>query len=84
MKEKIYFIAEIGVNHEANIKLARKIILDAKKGGADAVKLQSYKLKKLPQNMQRLIGTKKKKKKTINLNFIKDLINLRTVITKKL
>ena len=66
------------------LNLKEKIILDAKKGGADAVNYNHTKLKKLPQNMQRLIGTKKKKKKTINLNFIKDLINLRTVITKKL
>ena len=45
MKDKIYFIAEIGVNHESNISLAKKIILDAKKDGADAVKLNVIKQK---------------------------------------
>ena len=38
-----YVIAEIGVNHEANIDLAKRLIYEAKEGGADAVKFQSYK-----------------------------------------
>jgi len=38
-----YFIAEIGVNYENDINRAKKIINLAKKGGADAVKFQSYK-----------------------------------------
>ncbi len=36
-------IAEIGVNHEGSIKVAKKMILMAKKGGADGVKFQTYK-----------------------------------------
>jgi len=39
----VYFIAEIGVNHECDIGLAKSMILSAKKGGADAVKFQVYK-----------------------------------------
>lgn len=42
-KSKPYIIAEIGVNHEGNIDLARKLIELAKEGGADAAKFQSYK-----------------------------------------
>jgi N-acetylneuraminate synthase/N,N'-diacetyllegionaminate synthase len=42
-KKKIYFIAEIGVNHNANTKLAKRMILSAKKAGADAVKFQTFK-----------------------------------------
>lgn len=42
-KSKPYIIAEIGVNHEGSIDLAFKLIDQAKKGGADAVKFQSYK-----------------------------------------
>jgi N-acetylneuraminate synthase len=42
-----YFIAEIGVNHEANIDLAHKLITEAIEGGADAVKFQVYKADKL-------------------------------------
>ena len=38
-----YIIAEIGVNHEGSIDLAKKLIDLAKEGGADAAKFQSYK-----------------------------------------
>ena len=36
-------IAEIGVNHNCDLSLAKKIILEAKQGGAQVVKFQSYK-----------------------------------------
>jgi len=42
-----YVIAEIGVNFENNFSRAKKIIKLAKKGGADAVKFQSYKAEKI-------------------------------------
>ena len=38
-----YIIAEIGVNHECSISKAKKLILKAKQGGADAAKFQTYK-----------------------------------------
>lgn len=38
-----YVIAEIGVNHEGDLDLAKKLIDLAKEGGADAAKFQSYK-----------------------------------------
>ena len=38
-----YIIAEIGVNHEGSMALAKKLILEAKNGGAHAAKFQSYK-----------------------------------------
>lgn len=71
MKEKIYFIAEIGVNHEANLKLAKKIILDAKKGGADAVKLQSYKAEKIASKYARAYWDKKEEKEDSQLKLYK-------------
>ena len=40
--EKVYIIAEIGVNHNGNISIAKKLIKIAKKSGADAVKFQTY------------------------------------------
>ena len=40
---KIQIIAEIGVNHNGNLKLAYKLIDEAKKSGADIVKFQSFK-----------------------------------------
>lgn len=42
-----YVIAEIGVNHECNMALAKKQIELAKEGGAHAAKFQSYKAEKL-------------------------------------
>ncbi len=41
-KKDLVFIAEIGVNHEGNLKRAKKMIHLAAKSGADAVKFQSY------------------------------------------
>ena len=41
-KNDLFIIAEIGVNHEGNILEGKKLIRLAKKGGADAVKLQVY------------------------------------------
>lgn len=38
-----YIIAEAGVNHEGKMELAKRLIEEAKEGGADAVKFQSYK-----------------------------------------
>ena len=40
---KPYVIAEIGVNHEGSIQQAKILIDQARKGGADAAKFQSYK-----------------------------------------
>ena len=40
-------IAEISANHNGSIKNAKKLILTAKKNGADIVKLQTYE----PKNM---------------------------------
>ncbi|MDC0308931.1 FAD-dependent oxidoreductase [bacterium] len=40
-----FLIAEIGLNHNGNIELAKELIDAAIKAGADAVKLQSYKSK---------------------------------------
>ena len=42
-----YIIAEIGVNHEGDIELAKRQINEAKEGGANAVKFQTYKAKTL-------------------------------------
>lgn len=38
-----FIVAEISGNHNGNINFAKKLIYNAKKSGADAVKLQTYK-----------------------------------------
>lgn len=40
---KPYMIAEIGVNYEGSMDLAKRLVDEAKEGGADAVKFQTYK-----------------------------------------
>ena len=41
---KPFVIAEIGINHNGDKNLAKKMILSAKESGADAVKIQSFKV----------------------------------------
>ena len=54
--KQTFVIAEIGVNHNNNISLAKKLIEKAKFAGADAVKFQTFKAKNLV-----LPGTRKVK-----------------------
>ena len=42
-----YIIAEVGVNHEGSMELAKRLVDEAKEGGAAAVKFQSYKAETL-------------------------------------
>lgn len=42
LDQKVFIIAEIGVNHDGKLEKARELILGAKLAGADAVKFQSY------------------------------------------
>ena len=42
-ENEIYVIAEIGVNHNGSVELAKELILKAKDCGADAVKFQTFK-----------------------------------------
>lgn len=44
---KVFIIAEAGVNHNGSIDLAKKLIDKASEAGADAVKFQSFKAEKL-------------------------------------
>jgi N-acetylneuraminate synthase len=45
--EHTYIIAEAGVNHNGSLELALKLIFEAKKSGANAVKFQTFNAKKL-------------------------------------
>ncbi len=42
-----YVIAEAGVNHEGSLELAKRLIDEAREGGAQAIKFQSYKADKI-------------------------------------
>lgn len=46
-RSRPYIIAEIGVNHEGSMELAKQQIREAKEGGADAAKFQTYKAHKI-------------------------------------
>ena len=65
INSKTYIIAEIGVNHNGSLILAKKLIKEAKKSGADAVKFQNFKAdnlttKKAKQAPYQVQNTKKK------------------------
>jgi len=62
--EKTFVIAEIGLNHNGDLNLAKKLIDLAINNGADAVKLQSYKSKhrvakdgKTSRYVEKILGT---------------------------
>ncbi len=61
---KIYIIAEIGVNHNGDMKLAKKLIVAAKYTGANAVKFQNFTAEKLAtKNSKKATYQKKNTKK---------------------
>ncbi|MCD6332290.1 MAG: N-acetylneuraminate synthase family protein, partial [Bacteroidales bacterium] len=47
MKNKVFIIAEAGVNHNGNPQIAREMVQAAFDAGADAVKFQTFKAEKL-------------------------------------
>lgn len=53
-KNKMFVIAEAGVNHNGSIKIAKKLIDEAKLAGADAIKFQTF-------NTNELVSIKAKK-----------------------
>jgi len=46
-RKPCYVIAEIGSNFDGNLNLAKKLIKEAKKAGADAAKFQSFQVEKI-------------------------------------
>lgn len=40
--EKLYFIAEAGINHNGSLSIAKKMVREAKKAGADCIKFQNF------------------------------------------
>ena len=89
--KKTFIIAEIGINHEGKFLNAKKLISEAKKSGADAVKFQVFKPhtlanKKLKKNKLQIESSKKKEDlyemwKRVSLND-KELFKLRMFAKK--
>ena len=74
INKKIFIIAEIGVNHNQNISLAKKMIKSAKNAGADAVKFQIYKTEELILPNAKVILYQKRNTKILNqFNLLKKL-----------
>ena len=86
MNLKPLIIAEIGVNHNGSVSLAKKLVLGAKRAGANAVKFQYFKAedlvtKKAEKALYQKKNTKIKKEtqfemlKKLNL-ILKNILNL--------
>lgn len=63
LKNNIYVIAEIGVNHNGDLKLAKRLIIAAKKAGANAVKFQNFTADKLATKNSKKASYQKKNTK---------------------
>jgi len=45
--QKVFIVAEAGINHNGNMEVARKMVVAAHKAGADAIKFQTFKAEKV-------------------------------------
>lgn len=71
----VFIIAEAGVNHNGSLDLAKKLIDEAKKAGANAVKFQTFKAKNLASKEAKQAEYQKKNigKEESQLEMIKKL-----------
>jgi len=58
--QPVFVVAEAGINHNGSLKLAKKIILQAKKSSADAVKFQTFKANDLTSTKSKYYNILKK------------------------
>ena len=80
--DRCIIIAEVGVNHNCSLKIAKKLIFEAKKNGADIVKFQTYKAEKLSikESPKFRLPNGKMIKKDLFLILIKKSIDLIKII----
>ena len=69
-----FIIAEAGVNHNGKINIAKKLIISAKKAGADAIKFQIFDSSKL--------STKNAKKAPYQIKNTKNNLSQRDMLKK--
>ena len=70
MKNKIKIIAEAGCNHNGSFKRAVKLVLEAKKANADAIKFQMFDPNELVIKKAKIAEyANNKKKDIINTSF---------------
>ena len=46
----VFIIAEAGVNHNGNLEMAKNLVTEAKKAGADCIKFQTFKAERVVSN----------------------------------
>lgn len=69
-----FFIAEAGINHNGNMKIAKKMVIKASEAGADAVKFQTFKTELLyPKNHKAFKVFKKYELSEENYGELKDV-----------
>jgi N,N'-diacetyllegionaminate synthase len=59
-KEPVFVVAEAGVNHNGRLKIAKKLVREAKNSGADAIKFQTFKAKDLASTKSKWFNVFKK------------------------
>ncbi len=92
IKNRIYIIAEIGVNHNGKLSIAKQLIDKAVSCGVDAVKFQLFKTNSLVTKTARLAPYQKKNIKSTENQFqmlsklelrLKDFKNIKIYCKKK-
>lgn len=71
--KKTYIIAEIGVNHNGNFSIAKRLIKEAKKSGADAAKFQIFVPEKVVSKKTKLASYQKRNGITNQMDLIRKL-----------
>jgi len=55
--QPVFVVAEAGINHNGNIKTAKKLILEAKKAGANAIKFQTFRAEDLTSHKSKFFNS---------------------------